>query len=80
MSQTCSCGPHGASTPASTQDIAGQTVAEVTKRPGALAVLQRLGIDHCCGAHLSLREAAAAAGVPLAQVLSALEEAGGTAA
>jgi iron-sulfur cluster repair protein YtfE (RIC family) len=54
---------------------AEQTVADVSKRPGALEVLQRLGINHCCGAHLSLREAAAAAGVPLDQLLRALDEA-----
>ena len=50
-------------------------MAEVSKRPGAPEVFQRLGINHCCGAHLSLREAAAAAGVPLDQVLSALDDA-----
>ncbi len=36
-------------------------VAEVARDPSALEVLKRMGINHCCGAHLSLREAAAAA-------------------
>jgi iron-sulfur cluster repair protein YtfE (RIC family) len=54
---------------------AEQTVAEVAReRAGALEALKRLGINHCCGAHLSLREAAAAAGVPLEAVLTALDE------
>ena len=37
-----------------------------------LAALQRLGINHCCGGHLTLRAAAAAAGVELQTVLEAL--------
>ena len=45
---------------------------ETKARPGALEVLQRFGINHCCGAHLSLREAAAAAGVRVENVLEAL--------
>jgi iron-sulfur cluster repair protein YtfE (RIC family) len=80
MSHTCSCGTHTESTQASTRITAEHIVAEVSKRPGAQEVFQRLGINHCCGAHLSLREAAAAAGVPLDQVLSALDEAVGAAA
>jgi iron-sulfur cluster repair protein YtfE (RIC family) len=49
-------------------------VAEVSQRPGALEVLQRLGVNHCCGAHLSLREAAAAAGISLDELLRALDD------
>jgi regulator of cell morphogenesis and NO signaling len=50
------------------------TVAEVTRRwPDALPVLQRLGINHCCGAHLGLAEAAATAGVDLAELIEALD-------
>lgn len=53
---------------------AEQTVADVVhERAGALDVMKELGINHCCGAHLTLREAAAAAGVPLDTVLAALE-------
>ena len=80
MSHTCSCGTHAESTQSSTRITAEQIVAEVSKRPGAQEVFQRLGINHCCGAHLSLGEAAAAAGVPLDQVLSALDEAASAAA
>jgi hypothetical protein len=35
-------------------------------------VLERFGLNHCCGAHLSLREGAAAAGVGLPELLAAL--------
>ncbi len=52
-----------------------QTVADVVhRRAGALEVMKTLGIDHCCGARLTLGEAAAAAGVPLGRLLSALGE------
>ena len=51
------------------------TVAELSRDPGARDVLDRLGIDHCCGGHLSLDAAAAAAGVPLDRVVDALEAA-----
>jgi iron-sulfur cluster repair protein YtfE (RIC family) len=40
--------------------------------PGALEVLKANGINHCCGAHLTLREAAAAAGTSLDGLLEAL--------
>jgi iron-sulfur cluster repair protein YtfE (RIC family) len=36
--------------------------------------MKALGINHCCGAHLTLSEAAAAAGVPLDALLAALNE------
>jgi iron-sulfur cluster repair protein YtfE (RIC family) len=52
------------------------TVDEAKRQPGALNVLQRFGINHCCGAHLRLREAAAAAGVRVEAVLEALAAAG----
>ncbi|HEY7519941.1 MAG TPA: DUF542 domain-containing protein [Methylomirabilota bacterium] len=52
------------------------TVEEAKTRPGGLDVLTRFGINHCCGAHLPLREAAAAAGVPVDDVLKALAGAG----
>jgi iron-sulfur cluster repair protein YtfE (RIC family) len=79
MSDQCGCGSHGPSVldpSAAKTDPASWTVGEVARRPGALAVLERLRINHCCGAQLTLAEAAAAAGVPLAEVLSALDEAG----
>jgi iron-sulfur cluster repair protein YtfE (RIC family) len=42
---------------------------------GALEVMKAMGINHCCGAGLTLSEAAAAAGVPLDALLIALNEA-----
>jgi iron-sulfur cluster repair protein YtfE (RIC family) len=42
---------------------------------GALDAMKALGINHCCGADLTLAEAAAAAGVPLQQLLDALRNA-----
>jgi len=53
------------------------TVAEVKDRPGALDVLQHFGLNHCCGAHLTLRESAASAGARLDDLLEALARAGG---
>ena len=47
-----------------------RTVAELTRDPRILAVVAAKGINHCCGAHLPLREAAAAAGVSLEEVLA----------
>lgn len=54
----------------------GMTV-EATMRewPATVEVLKALGINHCCGAQLPLDRAAAAAGVPLATLLDALEDA-----
>ncbi len=52
---------------------ADQTVGEVAhRRAGALETLKAFGINHCCGAQLTLTEAAASAGVPLAALLGAL--------
>lgn len=54
---------------------AEQTVADVAQhRAGALETMKEMGINHCCGAHLTLQEAAAAAGVPLDALLAALNE------
>ena len=46
----------------------------IDARPELRAVFQELGLNHCCGAHLTLAEAAASAGVPLERVLAALAE------
>jgi iron-sulfur cluster repair protein YtfE (RIC family) len=52
------------------------TVQAVSDRsPRALETMKALGINHCCGAHLSLAEAAASAGVPLATLMTHLDEA-----
>ena len=34
--------------------------------------MKEMGINHCCGAHLTLREAAASAGVTIEALLEAL--------
>ena len=77
MAHECSCrhdSPMALDTPG-TPVRAEQTVADVTEhRAGALGIMKDLGINHCCGAHLTLREAAAAAGVPLDALLAALNE------
>ena len=50
-----------------------QTVEDLMReRPDTRETLAQLGINHCCGAHLTLPEAAAAAGVPLATLVEAL--------
>ena len=52
-----------------------QTVHEVIEaHPGLRSVFEVLGLNHCCGAHLTLTEAAASAGVPLERVLASLGE------
>lgn len=70
---TCRCADHDRPV----LDARAPTVGEVSRDPAALAVLTRLGIDHCCGAHLSLGEGAAAAGVDLDELLKALADARG---
>lgn len=83
MSQTCGCGcSHGASPGPVDAEPGARTlvlvpedkVATVALRsPDALLVLQRLGIDICCGGHLTLAQAAASAGVPVQTLLRALD-------
>ena len=49
-------------------------VGEVARRsPEALETLKALGINHCCGAHLTLSEAAATAGVGIDTLIARLE-------
>ncbi len=48
------------------------TVAEVSRDPRMRELLTQLGIDRCGGAQLTLAEAAAAAGVPLADLVNRL--------
>ena len=78
MAHACGCGhgDTGLAIAARPGRYAGdERVGEVARDPGALAVLERFGLNHCCGGHLSLREGAAAAGVELPALLRALEEA-----
>lgn len=52
------------------------TVREVAlTSPNATRVLEKLGIDYCCGGHRPLAEAAADANLTVAQVLRAIEDA-----
>jgi regulator of cell morphogenesis and NO signaling len=75
MSHACHCSTT-TTTGSAAAICASQTVAEVAQAsPGALDAMKRLGINHCCGAQLTLAEAAAAAGVPLDVLLGALQEA-----
>ena len=41
--------------------------------PASAAILNRLGIDTCCGGALSLAEAAASVGMTLSELLAALQ-------
>lgn len=67
------CTGHDGTIPAATTPLAARTVAGVVaERPERLEILKTLGINHCCGAHLTLTEAAASAGVPLDRLLAAL--------
>jgi len=85
MSQTCGCGcRHGAApSPAEAGPMARplslmpeDTVEAAARRaPHGLPILQRFGIDACCGGHLTLAQAAASAGVPVETLLRALEPA-----
>jgi iron-sulfur cluster repair protein YtfE (RIC family) len=52
--------------------------ATARRSPQGLPILQRFGIDTCCGGHLTLAPPAAAPGVPVETVLEALEPARGT--
>lgn len=77
MTQTCSCrhGSLAANEMAVKTVRAEHTVGEVVQHDAdALEVMKRMGINHCCGAHLSLREAAAAAGASLDALLAKLNE------
>ena len=81
MAESCGCGcGHGdkALTIAARPGhyLGDERVGDVAREPAALAVLERFGLNHCCGGHLSLREGAAAAGAALPALLRALEEAG----
>jgi iron-sulfur cluster repair protein YtfE (RIC family) len=73
MAHECGCHSGWAATRTDGRIEADEVVGDVTRRvPGALQVLKDLGINHCCGAHLTLTEAAAAAGVPLDTLVEAL--------
>ena len=76
--RTCGCGDRRASLGLAVPEVTAETtVEEVKTQSGALDTLRRFGIDHCCGACLPLREAAAAAGVRPEVVLQARASARG---
>ena len=75
MSHECGCQSHSPATAqaAGAPITADLTVGDVAHRyAGALEIMKEIGVNHCCGAHLTLREAAASAGVPLETLLDAL--------
>jgi iron-sulfur cluster repair protein YtfE (RIC family) len=82
MSHACGCHDHEGATETPVQihkpgqALSGEdTVGEVASRsPRALAVIQELGLNHCCGAHLTLTQASATAGVPVEAVLRRLDD------
>ena len=54
---------------------AGQTIGDVAHQyPSTLEVMKEMGINHCCGAQLTLAEAAASAGVSLQRLLEVLNQ------
>src|SRR5215468_2210983 len=77
MTQACSC-RHGAleANEMAVKTVrAEHTVGEVVQHNAdALEITKQMGINHCCGAHLTLREAAAAAGASLEALLAKLNE------
>ena len=72
MAHACSC--HAHATERSPEPITPEmTVKDIAHHyAGSLELMKELGINHCCGAHLTLREAAASAGVTLEALLEAL--------
>jgi len=51
-----------------------KTVRELAlEKPGAARVFEKLGIDYCCGGKQTLEQACRAAGMPVEEVLDALE-------
>lgn len=56
---------------------AERTVGDVAHHyPATQPLMKAMGINHCCGAQLTLAEAAAAAGVPLEALLEELNKLG----
>ena len=54
---------------------AADVVGEIGGRsPRAFEAMKQLGVNHCCGAHLTLAEAAAAAGIPLDALITAVND------
>jgi iron-sulfur cluster repair protein YtfE (RIC family) len=80
MAHSCSCGCQGVVSivngPGRSRVTADDTVGEVAGRSArARDVALELGFDLCCGSGLTLRQAAAARGLPIDAVLRALDTA-----
>jgi Domain of Unknown function (DUF542) len=73
MTNACSCSADPKAMESTGGITAGDIVGHVARRhQGALEMMKALGINHCCGAQLTLGEAAAAAGIPVEVLLQAL--------
>ena len=72
MTTSCRCGCGHREAERGVGYTEATVIGDAARDPAARAVLERFGVNHCCGAHLSLREGAAAAGVALADLLAAL--------
>jgi len=72
MGKSCGCGCGHRDVARVERYTEATTVGDAARLARARAILERFGVNHCCGAHLSLCEAAAAAGVPLDDILTAL--------
>lgn len=68
MAHECRCS-HKALTPVRAEQTVGDVVHS---QAGAVEIMKAMGINHCCGAQLTLSEAAASAGVPLDTLLATL--------
>ena len=72
MTKSCGCGCGHRGAVRVERYTEATTVGDAARDAPARAILERFGVNHCCGAHLSLREGAAAAGVSLDEVRTAL--------
>ena len=73
MATSCGCGcGHRDEARTAERYTAATPVGEAARDAAGRAVLEAFGLNHCCGAHLTLREGAAAAGVAVDDVLAAL--------
>ena len=73
MAHDCECRSGRAGTCGDREVAADDVVRDVARRSlAAYRALEENGINLCCGADLTLREAAVASGVPLDALLEAL--------
>jgi len=81
MARACGCPSGSPASPPTKLPLAitpDQTVGDVARHyPGTLEVMKRMGVNHCCGAQLTLAEAAASVGVSVDNLLATLRGAAG---